>query len=158
MTSSYTIRSAQPSDTDALVAFTIAEGLEAEHARLSEDAVRRGVAGAFGDPPLARYWVAEQSGRIVAHASVVTEWSDFHGGFYWWIQSLYLHPEHRGGGLVEMLLEHLASKARKADALDLRLYAHASNARALRVYERCGFKISPYVVMRRRLNATDRHD
>lgn len=158
MASSYTIRSAQPSDTDALVAFTIAEALEAEDARLSEEAVRRGVAGAFGDPPLARYWVAEQPGKIVAHASVVTEWSNFHGGFYWWVQSLYLHPGHRGGGLVEMLLEHVASEARKADALDLRLYAHADNTRAIRVYERCGFRTSPYIVMRRRLNRADRHD
>lgn len=158
MASAYTIRSAQLSDTDALVAFTIAEALEAEDARLSEETVRRGIAGAFRDPPLARYWIAERSGDIVAHASVVTEWSNFHGGFYWWVQSLFLHPEHRGGGLVEMLLEHLASEARKADALDLRLYAHANNARALRVYDRCGFTISPSVVMRRRLKATDRHD
>ena len=158
MTPPYTVRGARPSDTDTLVAFTIAEGLESEHARLSEDAVRRGVAGAFGDPPLARYWVAELSGGIVAHASAVTEWSNFHGGFYWWVQSLFIQPEHRGNGLVEMLLEHLASEARRAGALDLRLYAHASNARALRVYERCGFRTSPYVVMRRRLNGPDPHD
>lgn len=38
--------------------------------------------------------------------------------------------------------------ARASGALDLRLYAHAANARALRAYRRCGFVNAPYVVMR----------
>lgn len=158
MASAYTIRSATPSDLAALVRFTVAEALEAENLQLSEEAVHRGVAGAFRDPPLARYWVAERSGDIAGHVSVVTEWSNFHGGFYWWVQSLFIDPEHRGAGLVGLLLEHLVSEARTGDALDLRLYAHASNARALRVYERCGFMTSPYVLMRRQWNGTDRDD
>lgn len=144
----YTIRRALRSDVDVLVEFTLQEGYEAERTRKDEAAVRRGVEGAFGDPPLAAYWVAESSEKaIVGSTSVVTEWSDFHGGHYWWIQSLFIVPEHRGRGLVELLIDHLARAASAAGALDLRLYAHSSNERALRVYRRCGFTVAPYVIM-----------
>jgi ribosomal protein S18 acetylase RimI-like enzyme len=148
----YTIRSATLADIDAIVAFTLAEAREAEARTLDADAVRRGVAAAFERPPRAVYWVVETAdGRLAASTSVVTEWSNFHGSDYWWVQSLYIAPEHRGAGLVDRLLDHLAAAAARAGALDLRLYAHASNDRAHRVYERCGFERAPYVIMRRTL-------
>jgi len=144
----YTIRGAVAADIDTLVAFTVREAHEAEGIDSDEAAVRRGVQGAFRNPHLATYWVAETSdSRVVASTSIVTEWSDYHGGYYWWIQSLYIVPEHRGGGLVELLVNHLASAAEAFGALDLRLYAHSSNERALRAYRRCGFTVAPYVIM-----------
>jgi ribosomal protein S18 acetylase RimI-like enzyme len=88
----------------------------------------------------------------VASTSVVTEWSNVPGGFYWWVQSLFVVPERRGAGLVDAVLEHLATEARGASALDLRLYARTSNHRALRAYRRCGFAPAPYAVMTRRLD------
>jgi ribosomal protein S18 acetylase RimI-like enzyme len=56
-------------------------------------------------------------------------------------------PEHRGHGLVELLLDHLVRMADASGALDLRLYAHSSNVRALRAYRRCGFTVAPYTIM-----------
>lgn len=144
----YTIRKAVARDVDTLVTFTVNEAREAEGLDADEAAVRRGVEGAFASPPLATYWVAETSdGRAVGATSVVTEWSNFRGGYYWWIQSLYIVPEHRGSGLVELLTDHLAKAAEASGALDLRLYAHTSNERALRAYRRCGFAAAPYVIM-----------
>lgn len=146
----YTIRDAVAADIDSLVAFTVQEAREAEGVDADEAAVRRGVEGAFQNPPLATYWVAEtDDGRPVGSTSVVTEWSDFHGGYYWWIQSLYIVAEHRGGALINLLLEHLAITAAASGALDLRLYAHTSNERALRAYRRRGFIVAPYVIMTR---------
>lgn len=146
----YTIRHAVAADLDTLIAFTLAEAREAEGIELDMGEVRRGVRGAFADPPRARYWLAvDPDGHAVASTSVVTEWSNFHGGEYWWVQSLYIAPAHRGRGLVERLLDHLWTAARTAGALDIRLYAHRSNTRALRAYERCGFTASPYVIMAR---------
>ena len=154
MPSEYTIRKASAADIDTLVAFTLREAREAEDADAADEDVRRGVRGAFADPPRATYWVAEGAdGRIVASTSVVGEWSNFHGGDYWWIQSLFIDPEHRGRGLVDQLLEHLEHAATAAGALELRLYAHRANERAIRVYRRCGFVEPPYLIMRRRLAA-----
>jgi ribosomal protein S18 acetylase RimI-like enzyme len=148
----YTIREANRADIDALVSFTVQEAREAEDARISVDDVRRGVESGIRNPQLAAYWVAESAdGRVVASTSVVSEWSNFHGGYYWWIQSLFIVPEHRGRGLVELLLEHMVNAARAAGALDLRLYAHKSNQRALQAYRRCGFKTAPYITMTKAL-------
>ncbi|HSA55337.1 MAG TPA: GNAT family N-acetyltransferase [Gemmatimonadaceae bacterium] len=147
MTDSYTIRDATPGDIATLVTLTLREALEAEGLDLDETAVRRGVAAAFEDPPLATYWVVERDGRIAGSVSAVKEWSNFHGGHYWWVQSMFIVPEHRGRGLIDRLIDHVARRAQAAGALDLRLYAHASNERALRAYRRCGFDRAPYVMM-----------
>jgi ribosomal protein S18 acetylase RimI-like enzyme len=150
VTPDYTIRYATAVDIETIVGFTLEEAREAEARTLDAQAVRRGVAAAFAHPPRAVYWVAETAdGGVAASASIVTEWSNFRGGEYWWVQSLYVAPAHRGKGLVDQLLEHLAAAAARAGALDLRLYAHVSNDRAHRVYERCGFERAPYVIMRR---------
>ena len=152
MPSHYAIRAATLADVDTIVAFTVREAHEAEGAELDATAVHRGVSGAFANPPRATYWVAEASGgEVVASTSIVTEWSDFHGGNYWWVQSLFIVPEHRGSGLLELLLDHLAGAAAAVGALELRLYAHRGNERAVRAYERCRFTASDYVIMRRPL-------
>ena len=150
VTAVYTIREAVRDDAETLIAFTLQEAREAEGVELDAAAVRRGVVMAFEDPRLATYWVAETSdARIAASTSIVTEWSDFRGGQYWFIQSLFVSPEHRGRGLVGTLLDHLEREAAAAGVLDLRLYAHATNQRALHVYRRCGFTEAPYVLMSR---------
>src|SRR5688572_29382630 len=108
----YTIREAVSADISTLIAFTLQEAFEAEGVERDRAAVARGVQGGFRDPPLATYWVAEApGGAVVASTSVVTEWSDFQGGHYWWIQSLFIVPEHRGQGLVELLIDHVAEAA-----------------------------------------------
>ena len=150
MATRYTIREALPSDIDTLVAFTSQEAYEAEGVEKDVEGIRRGIRGAFAEPRPAVYWVAEApDGRVVASTSVATEWSDFHGGYYWWIHSIFIVAEHRGSGLLEILLDHLEKAAVDAGALDLRLYAHQSNARALRAYRRCGFTAAPYIIMTR---------
>ena len=148
MTPAYTIRGAVEGDVDTLVRFTLQEAFEAEGRERDETAVRRGVQGAFDDPSLATYWIAETAdGEVVASTSVVTEWSDFRGGHYWWIQSLFIVPGHRGSGLFGLLIDHLAGTAAAGGAMELRLYAHSSNERALRAYRRRGFAVAPYVIM-----------
>jgi GNAT superfamily N-acetyltransferase len=147
----YRIRPATAADIGVLVDFTLSEAQDAEGVALDRSAVERGVARAFEEPGLARYWVAEGlEHRLVASTSVTTEWSNFQGAHYWWVQSLFVVPEHRGAGLVDLLLDHLARTAQAEGALDLRLYAHQGNQRALRAYARCGFTTAPYVLMRRR--------
>ena len=152
VTTDYTIRRARLDDLDVLVEFTINEAQEAEGKVLLREAVTRGVRAAFEEPARASYWVAEAANaRGVACTSVVVEWSNFHGKDYWWVQSLFIAPAHRGCGLAERLLNQLTKAAEAAGALDLRLYVHESNARALGTYRRLGFGAAPYVILRRPL-------
>jgi L-amino acid N-acyltransferase YncA len=150
--SGYTIRSARAGDLDTLVEFTLHEAREAEGAHLAVARVTAGVQAAFRAQPPARYWVVERDGRVIASTSIVTEWSDFHGREYWWVQSIYIVPAHRGSGLLNQLLDHLSSEAQAAGALELRLYVHDENQRAIKAYRRCGFTEAPYVIMRRGLD------
>ena len=145
----FAIRAAVEADVNVIVTFTLQEAMEAERRRLDERVVLLGVMGAFADPPAAHYWLAEDdAGAAVAAISVVKEWSDFHAGYYWWVQSLYIVPECRRQGLVEALFAYLTAEARRRGALDLRLYVHEANERARRAYRRCGFEMAPYVIMR----------
>jgi ribosomal protein S18 acetylase RimI-like enzyme len=146
------IRRATTEDLETLVDLTLAEAAEAEGADVDVESVRRGVATGLADPGVASYWVAESGGRIVGSISTVAEWSNFHGGRYWWVQSLYIVPEQRGTGLVERLLDHVAAAARAAGAIDLRLYVHEANTRARAAYRRCGFDEAPYRIMTRPLD------
>ena len=152
MASAYSIREAVGSDLDTIVTFTLREAFEAEGAELKEDDVRRGVRRGLEEPRIATYGVAESiEGQVVASTSVVTEWSNFNGGFYWWVQSMFIVPAHRGGGLVDLLLDTIADTARSSGAIDLRLYVHGANRRALEAYRRCGFRQAEHVIMQRPL-------
>jgi len=154
MHSEYAVRRAIISDLETIVAFTVAGAREAEGVDKEVHAIERGVRIALEDPSLATYWVAEApDAGVVGSTSVLTEWSDFHGGNYWWIQSMFVVPEHRGRGLARLLLGMLAQEARAAGAVDLRLYAHNSNRRALEAYRHFGFEVAPYTIMRKRLSS-----
>jgi ribosomal protein S18 acetylase RimI-like enzyme len=152
MTCDGTFRRATLEDLETLVGFTLREARETEGEEPDPETARRGVRAAFEDDPPSTYWVAEAaSGEVVGSVSIVTEWSNFRGGFYWWIQSLYIVPDHRGSGLVDRLLDFVVGEARKAGALDLRLYVLESNTRAVAAYRRCGFESVPYSIMKRSL-------
>lgn len=152
MDTAYTIREAKASDLDTLIAFTVREARETEGSEPDHATVRLGVESGLQGPAPVRYWVAQSAGgQVVGSISVVTEWSNFRGGYYWWIQSLYIVPDHRGTGLVDRLLNAVAETARAAGALDLRLYVLQSNERAMAAYRRCGFDVAPYAIMSRDL-------
>lgn len=150
--SAYRIRPAEPSDLESLVTFTVQEALETEGKHPDVAAVRLGVESGVGGTAPSTYWVAEaDDGDVVGSVSVVTEWSNFRGGYYWWVQSLFVTPAHRGAGLVDALLDFVADAARVAGALDLRLYDLQSNKRAIGAYRRCGFQVADYTIMSRAL-------
>ena len=159
MATRYRIRDATDGDLATLVDFTIREARDSADLALDVDAVERGVRAGLGPSAQARYWVAEcPEGQVVASTSVVTEWSNFRGSHYWWIQSLYVRPEHRGTGLVDTILHFLAEASATAGAVDLRLYAERTNTRALAAYRRCGFTIAPYTIMTRQHPPSPRDD
>lgn len=144
----FTVREAVPADLERLAAFAAAEAAESERSTFPVAVVRRGVAAGLEDSALARYWVlVDGAGEVVGNISVVREWSDWRAGYYWWIQSLYLQPPYRGKGLLGLLLERVRDEAAAAGALELRLYVHKENERAIRAYRREGFVELPYQIM-----------
>jgi GNAT superfamily N-acetyltransferase len=145
----YVVRRAVLSDLEELVAFTLAEAREAEGIRKPPEIARRGIRTALDDESLAVYWVVQtRLGEIVGNISVVKEWSNWNAGYYWWIQSLYVRPDHRRRGLMTRLIRVVRESARQSKALDLRLYVHKNNRRAIKAYLEAGFVHSDYRIMR----------
>lgn len=54
----------------------------------------------------------------------------------WWIQSVYVHPDHRKKGLFRALYLHAKARSREAGACGVRLYVDDGNVKATDTY-RC---------------------
>lgn len=139
------IRTATPADHEAIVRFNLALARESEDRELDEDTLRKGVAAFLDDPRKGRYYLAFADGPSpIGQVMVTYEYSDWRAGPIWWIQSVYVHPDHRREGVYRSLHAHLAREARRAGAVGLRLYVDRANRRAKETYEAMGMKPSRY--------------
>jgi ribosomal protein S18 acetylase RimI-like enzyme len=141
------IRLALPSDVDALVEFNQAMALETEGKQLDAATLRAGVSAVFGDAKKGFYVVVEDKDTVAAGLMVTTEWSDWRNGWFWWIQSVYVRPEHRGGGLYGRMYDFVKTRAAESgDVCGFRLYVEKENERAQHVYEKLGMERTYYLM------------
>ena len=142
------VRKATLDDLEILIKFTAEEAKEAESILKSPNTLKKGIKAALEDNSKSIYWVImDENNTPFGNISALKEWSDWNAGYYWWIQSLYISPEYRGKGYVQMLLAAVQEEMKKENALELRLYVHKANKKAIRAYEKVGFKQSDYEVM-----------
>lgn len=155
----FKVRRANSEDIPIIVDFTIQEAIESEGLNPNVSTVRRGVETAFESEWIAAYWVLEHLGsaRIVGSVSVVEEWSDWNAAPYWFIQSIYVLPEFRGRNLMKFMLDKVRREARDKGVIELRLYVHKKNRRAINAFLLYGFQLEPYQLMSKRL-AKERTD
>lgn len=142
------IRQATEADARVIADFNRAMALETEHLELDADRVLRGVSALLADRAKGFYAVAEIEGRVVGQAMITYEWSDWRNGTFWWIQSVYVAPDHRGAGVFRALYHHLRGMG-EADGgvCGLRLYVEHENERAQRIYEGLGMAPTHYRMM-----------
>lgn len=142
------IRDATPDDAPVIAAFNSQLAEETEGGPLDAAIIGPGVARILGDDSLGRYWVAERDGGIVGQIMVTREWSDWRNGTLWWLQSVYVHPDHRRDGVFTALYRHVETLARETpDVVGIRLYVEKDNARAQRTYVKLGMMMTDYLVM-----------
>ena len=142
------IRDATASDLPFIVAANAALASETEGQALDSALLQAGVQAALEDPRLGLYYLAERDGQVLGQLMTTFEWSDWRNGLFLWIQSVYVLPEHRGGGVFKALFEHLARVAREDPRVcGIRLYVDRGNERAKSVYRRLGMHRSNYGVM-----------
>ncbi len=140
-----TIRPAQIPDKIIIADFNAAIGRETEHIELNREQLAAGVEALLSDPSKGFYVLAEDGGRVVGQTMVTYEWSDWRNGTFWWIQSVYVHPEFRKSGVFTELFRHIEREAKKrGDVCGLRLYVERHNTRAQQIYERLGMKKTIY--------------
>lgn len=120
---------------------------ETEGRPLDPEVIGPGVSRLLSDAGKGRYWLAETNAEVVGQIMVTYEWSDWRNGMLWWIQSVYVHPDHRRKGIFSALYRHVESLARENGACGLRLYVEQGNKRAQKTYEALGMLNPNYHVM-----------
>jgi ribosomal protein S18 acetylase RimI-like enzyme len=139
------VREARQGDLDVLVEFARAMARETESRELDAATLRAGMSSLLADPARGRVFVVEADGQLVATLTLTLEWSDWRNGWFWWIQSVYVRPEHRRGGHYRRLHEHVrALAARDPEVVGLRLYVERENRAARATYLALGMEETPY--------------
>lgn len=141
------IRLAEARDAAALVEFNQAMAFETEGKRLDAETLRSGVSAVFSDAAKGFYIVAEDVEQIVGGLMVTYEWSDWRNKWFWWIQSVYILPEHRGKHIYSAMYDLVKKLAdEKGGVCGFRLYVEKDNTHAQRVYENVGMNESIYLM------------
>ncbi len=145
MSEDITIRPAARQDAGFLVRGNAEMALETERLSLDLERLRSGVHALFDEPSRGRYFIAERGARRAGQLMITYEWSDWRNGVFWWIQSVWVAPEHRGKGVFRALYDHVRSLAKSdPQVCGLRLYVDKSNQRAQETYLRCGMRRTEY--------------
>jgi len=141
------LRAATAADAPVITEFNALLALETESRSLDLTRLRAGVDALFADPSKGTYWLAEHEGKVVGQLMITTEWSDWRNGFFWWIQSVYVHRDCRGRGVFRALHEFVRREAlARPDVCGVRLYAARDNQRARETYLRLGFLHTEYEI------------
>lgn len=138
------IRRARREDLTHIIDFNLAMALETENKNLNRDILKAGVENLFAQPQYGFYCVAESAERMVGQLMITYEWSDWRNGLFWWIQSVYIHPDFRSKGIFTKMYEFIRRESSALQVCGIRLYVDKSNNRAKNVYIKCGMNFSHY--------------
>lgn len=146
MSASWTVRAATAADIDALVSFNAAMALETEDKALDAQTLRQGVLALLQREDLGHYLVVEAAaGQVAGSLAITFEWSDWRNGLFWWIQSVYVLPEHRRGGAFSALYREVERRARQTPGVcGIRLYVENENRPAQATYAALGMDLAHY--------------
>ncbi|QSZ67503.1 GNAT family N-acetyltransferase [Methanofollis aquaemaris] len=141
------LRRGTAADAPVIADYNIAMALETEGKVLDPETVRKGVEAVLADPAKGFYLIAESDGRVVGQGMVTFEWSDWRDGVFWWLQSVYVHPDARRQGVFARLFRALEAEARRRpEVAGLRLYVDQENLTAQETYRRLGMAASNYAL------------
>ena len=141
-------RQATNSDAVIIADFNASMAKETENLELDRERLRKGTEALLADSSKGIYYLAETDGKVVGQLMITYEWSDWRNATFWWIQSVFVHPDYRQQGIFRSLYHHVESIARKrGDVCGLRLYVDTSNKHAQQTYESIGLKRSHYQMM-----------
>ncbi|MCJ7802312.1 MAG: GNAT family N-acetyltransferase [Candidatus Marinimicrobia bacterium] len=140
------IRNANKDDTATIVKFNSAMAMETESKQLDSATVRKGVEKILINSVHDFYLIAESDGVPVGQLMITKEWSDWRNGEFWWIQSVYIHPDFRKNNIYKNLYNKAINLAKESDKVcGIRLYVDKDNISAQNVYSKLGMKESNYV-------------
>jgi ribosomal protein S18 acetylase RimI-like enzyme len=140
------IRKAKPEDALSIIDFQLKMAWETEQLALVPEIVTKGVTAVFADPSRGQYWVAEDSGNVVASLLITYEWSDWRNTIVWWFQSVYVLPDYRRKGIFRSMYSCIKNESDRQGVAGLRLYVETNNKRAQKTYESLGMQSEHYTM------------
>ena len=150
------IRAATLDDLATIVEFNARLAVESEGMLLDRATLRDGVREVLSNPGRGSYYVACGDGGVAGQMMHTREWSDWRNGDIWWIQSVYVHPDHRRRGVCRALYGHLKALATSdPGVVGLRLYVERENGAAQATYAGLGMQMAGYQVMQELFGAAD---
>lgn len=142
----WTINKGVMADAEDIARFQVEMAMESEGTELDYDLVLHGVKEAMKDDQKGTYMVARTEDGTCAGSLLLTrEWSDWRCQWYWWIQSVYVRPEHRRKGAYRALYTYIRNMAKEAGVPCIRLYVDRTNERGLKTYQSLGMSESHYL-------------
>lgn len=136
------IRKMAQADIDGVVEMMrVFYASDAVHTDGSEAIFMRDAEACVGEYPYLEGYVFTDGGSVVGYAMIAKSFSTEFGKPCVWIEDLYVAPPFRGRGLATEFLRFIDE--RYSDCVR-RLEAEPKNARALTVYEKCGYAVLPY--------------
>lgn len=142
----YAIRQANIADAPVIAQYNINMAKETENLELDPETILKGCEAilerddeaSFSGNPRGFYLVAVDDTSIIGQLMITYEWSDWRNSQIWWIQSVYVVPEHRGKGVFKSLYTHVRRMCEENKGIGLRLYADNGNTNAQKTYSKLG--------------------
>lgn len=110
----------------------------------SDEIFRRDIDACLNGEPFLEGFVFEENGEKAGYAMLAHGFSTEYGKKTVWIEDLYVLPAFRAHGFGKAFFAFLDEKY--PDVL-FRLEAEKENEIAVRLYEKCGFSVLPYLEM-----------
>lgn len=147
-------------EAKSIAEFQVLMAQETEGVTLDLATVEKGVEMAMADPDVkGRYFIAKTtydifttegakmpSGSVVGSLFVTREWSDWHCEWYWWVQSVFIHPAMRRQGIYRQMYQTVVEEAKAAHVPQVRLYVDRDNVCAQKTYQAQGMHESHYLL------------
>ena len=112
----------------------------------SEEIFSKDIDNCVNNNPYLEGYFFEDSKEIQGYAMVAKSFSTEFGKTCVWIEDLYIKEEYRGFGVGERFMQFITEKY--TDCI-FRLEVEEENERAVKLYEKCGFTVLPYMEMKR---------
>ena len=112
----------------------------------SEEIFLSDIENCINDNPYLEGYIIENSKEIQGYAMVAKSFSTEFGKPCIWIEDIYIKDGYRGTGLGKMLMDFITKKY--TDCI-FRLEVEEENKRAVKLYEKCGFTVLPYMEMKK---------
>ena len=112
----------------------------------SEEIFLNDIENCIHENPYLEGYIMEAGEEVQGYAMVAKSYSTEFGKPCIWIEDLYVKEQYRGTGIGSLVLEFITNKF---PGCVLRLEVEEENGPAIRVYEKNGFSVLPYMEMKK---------